>query len=108
MRNPTRTGPADSATSALENLFHEHLENPFLILALPVSASATEVERQGQKWLSMLAAGLVSAQVYATPFGPRARSPEQVRVAMAELASPARRLAHEWWARGWSLPEASP
>ena len=107
MPKPMSTDRGESAASAFENLLQGHLDNPFLVLALPATASATEVERQGQKWLSMLAAGLVGAQLYATPLGPRPRSAEQVRAAMAELAEPARRLAHEWWARGWSLPECA-
>lgn len=93
--------------STLENLYQDHLENPFLVLALPASASAAEVERQGQKWLSMMAAGLGEAGRYDTPFGPRDRSAEKVRSALAQLADPARRLAHEWWARAWTSPRTA-
>jgi hypothetical protein len=50
--------------------------------------------------LAELAAGLEGARRYATPFGARERTPELVRVAIAELRDPARRLGHEWWARG--------
>ena len=50
----------------------------------------------------MLAAGLAAAASYATPLGSRERTPEMVRSALAELRDPARRLAHEWWVRGFS------
>ena len=88
----------------LQNLTEQHLENPFLVLALPPIASAAQIERQGQKWLSMLAAGLGEAGRYDTPLGPRERTAEKVRAAVAELAEPARRLGHEWWAAGWTSP----
>jgi hypothetical protein len=88
----------------LENLFHAHLENPFAVLALEPAASATEVERQGEKLLAMLAAGLAEAQRYATPFGERARTAALVRASLAELRDPGRRLRHEWWAQGWRAP----
>ena len=96
------TGRATGAESAVENLFRRHLENPFLVLALPPSASAAALEREGQKLQAMLAAHLDEAATYATPFGPCARTPELVRAAMAELRDPERRLRHEWWARGWA------
>ena len=89
------------AQGNLENLVRRHLENPFLVLALSPAAGAAEVERQGQKLLAMLAAGLGEAAAYATPLGERPRTPELVRAAMAELRDPERRLGHEWWARGW-------
>jgi hypothetical protein len=90
--------------SALQNLTEQHLQNPFLVLALPAAASASHIERQGQKWLSMLAAGLVEAGHYDTPLGARDRTAEKVRAALAELADPARRLGHEWWAAAWTTP----
>jgi len=96
------TGRTTGGTTAVENLFRRHLENPFLVLALPPGASAAALEREGQKLLAMLAAHLDEAATYATPFGPYARTPELVRAAMAELRDPERRLRHEWWARGWS------
>lgn len=83
------------------DLLDRHLENPFLVLGLGPSATAAEAERQGEKLLAMLAAGLEEARRYQTPFGPRDRTPELVRAALAELRDPARRLRHEWWARGW-------
>ena len=90
----------------LENSYARHLENPFLVLGLAPRASTAEVERMGQKLLAMLAAGLTEANSYSTPFGPAARTAEQVRWAMAELRDPRRRLGHEWWARGWQSVEA--
>jgi hypothetical protein len=85
----------------IENLYRRHLENPFLVLGLPPSASPEETEREGQKLLAMLAAGLDEARAYPTPFGERARTAELVRAALAELRDPERRLACEWWSRGW-------
>jgi hypothetical protein len=85
-----------------ENFLHRHLANPFLVLALTPTARREEIEREGAKLLAMLAAGLADAATYATPLGPRERTPELVRVALAELRDPARRLAHEWWVSGIS------
>jgi hypothetical protein len=87
--------------TALENLFRQHLLNPFLVLGLGPRACAAETERQGEKLLAMLAAGLEEARRYPTPFGERERTPELVRAALAELRDPRRRLRHEWWACGW-------
>ena len=86
----------------LENAFARHLDNPFLVLGLAPAASSGEVERTGQRLLAMLAAGLAEASTYDTPFGAATRTSEKVRLAMAELRDPCRRLGHEWWARGWS------
>jgi hypothetical protein len=94
-------GDGDGERANLENVVTRHLENPFLVLALAPDTDAGAVERQGQKLLAMLAAGLAEAGRYATPLGARARTPELVRAAMAELRDPERRLGHEWWARGW-------
>jgi hypothetical protein len=89
--------------ASLDNALTRHLENPFLVLELPISAGTAEVERQGQKLLAMLAAGLDQAGEYCTPLGRHPRGAELVRSAMAELRDPARRLAHEFWAAGWRL-----
>lgn len=73
-------------------------ENPFAVLELDASATRAEVERAGQKWLAMLELGLASARLYATLLGPRARTPEAVRAAMAQLREPDKRaLAELWW-----------
>jgi hypothetical protein len=48
----------------------------------------------------MLELDLARARIYTTPVGARARTPELVRAAMAELRDPARRLAHELWCLG--------
>jgi len=94
--------PPDDDATTIENAFRAHLENPFLVLALPPDASTADIDRQSQKWSSMLAAGLAEARRYSTPFGPGERTAELVRAAVAELADPARRLTHEWWARGFA------
>jgi hypothetical protein len=90
-------------SGTLENLVTRHLENPFLVLAIGPDTDAGAVERQGQKLLAMLAAGLAEARHYVTPLGERTRTPELVRAAMAELRDPERRLGREWWARGWGV-----
>ena len=74
-----------------------HAENPFHVLALPTTATRAEVERAGQKWLAMLEVGVGAAKIYATPVGPRVRTPELVRAAMSELRDPDRRILHELW-----------
>ena len=71
------------------------VENPFLVLGVPPDCSRADFEREGQKLLSMLALGLVEAASYATPLGPRPRTSELVREAMAELRDPQRRVLHE-------------
>ena len=75
------------------------LENPFLVLGLPPSASRIEIEREAQKLLGMLELGFAAAKTYATPLGPHERTAELVRAAVATLRDPARRLAAELWAR---------
>lgn len=73
--------------------------NPFYVLEVAVDCSRSEMEREGAKLLAMLELKLASVAEYATPLGPRARTPELVRNAMAELRDPERRLRHELWAR---------
>ena len=80
------------------------LENPFLVLGLAPSASRIEIEREAQKLLGMLELGFAAARTYATPLGPRERTPELVRAAVATLRDPARRLAAELWARASHVP----
>jgi hypothetical protein len=84
----------------VENLARERVANPFFVLEVAPAAVGADIERQGQRLLAELAAGLEGARCYETPFGVRERTPEAVRAALAELRDPARRLAHEWWARG--------
>lgn len=74
------------------------LENPFYVLGLRPECSRMDVEREGQKLLAMLELKLKAAATYATPLGPAERTPEKVRMAMAELRDPKRRLTHEIWA----------
>ncbi len=77
---------------------HPLKDNPFLVLDLPPSCSAMDVERQGKKLLSMLELDLVASRTYATPLGAFPRTPERVREAMAILRDPPRRAAFELWA----------
>jgi hypothetical protein len=95
------SGSSVPGVAKVHNLLLRHLENPFLVLELAVATPIAEIERQGQKLLAMLAAGLSEADQYWTPLGPCARSAELVRSAMAELRDPERRLLHEFWAAGW-------
>ncbi|MCA9691734.1 MAG: hypothetical protein R3A51_14895 [Nannocystaceae bacterium] len=74
------------------------LENPFHVLGLPPGCARQEMEREGQKLLGMLELGLASAASYDTPLGPRPRTPELVREAMAALRDPGRRARLELWA----------
>ena len=79
---------------------HERLgDNPFYVLGLRPGSSRTEVEREGQKLLAMLELGLSKAERYPTPLGERDRTADKVRLAMAELRDPDKRLLHELWAR---------
>ena len=74
-------------------------DNPFYVLGLAVEASRIEVEREAQKLLGMLELGFAAAASYATPLGPRVRTTEMVRAAVAALRDPYRRLVAELWAR---------
>ena len=74
-------------------------DNPFFVLGLATEASRIEVERESQKLLGMLELGFVEVQSYATPLGPRPRTPELVRAAVAALRDPYQRLVAELWAR---------
>lgn len=85
---------------ACDNALRRQLGNPFLVLELPTGATREQAERQGAKLLAMLAAGVSGAAAYPTPLGPRERTDEMVRAALAELRDADRRLVHEWWARG--------
>ena len=74
-------------------------ENPFFVLGVSCEASRIEIEREAQKLLGMLELGFEAAKTYATPMGPRERTPEAVREAVAALRDPYRRLMAELWAR---------
>ena len=87
-----------------ENMLRRHLANPFLVLSLLPDADIDQVERQGQKILMLLSAGISESSTYDTPLGPRILTEEMVREAIAELRDPDRRLVHEWWARAWRNP----
>jgi hypothetical protein len=84
-------------------------DNPFYVLGLPADCPTRAVEREGQKLLAMLAIGLAEAKQHGSPLGPRPRTDEKVRAAMAELRDPARRLMHELFARlAVAEPAAAP
>jgi hypothetical protein len=89
-----------AASAGCENHLRRHLANPFLVLELSPEVTREELERQGAKLLALLAASVGEAATYPTPLGPRERTPELVRGALAELRDPAKRLLHEWWVRG--------
>jgi hypothetical protein len=74
-------------------------ENAFYVLGLSPSCTRQEVEREGQKLLSMLELGLAEAAHYETPLGRMPRTSEAVRAAMAALRDPSTRLLHELWAQ---------
>ena len=74
-------------------------DNPFFVLGLPTEASRIEVERCAQKLLGMLELDFADARTYATPLGPRPRTTELVRAAVAALRDPYQRLLAELWAR---------
>ena len=74
-------------------------ENPFFVLGLSPDASRIEIEREAQKLLGMLELAFPAAHTYATPLGPRPRTAEHVRAAVAALRDPYQRLVAELWAR---------
>jgi hypothetical protein len=73
-------------------------DNPFFVLGVTTEASRIEVEREAQKLLGMLELGFAEVATYATPLGPRARTAELVRAAVAALRDPYQRLVAELWA----------
>lgn len=81
-------------------------DNPFFVLGVAADASRIEIEREAQKLLGMLELGFVDVQTYQTPVGPRPRTAELVRAAVAALRDPYHRLVAELWAR--HAPPASP
>jgi hypothetical protein len=74
-------------------------DNPFFVLGLAPDASRIEVEREAQKLLGMLELDFAEARSYLTPLGPRPRTSEAVRAAVAALRDPYQRLVAELWAR---------
>lgn len=83
-------------------------ECPFFVLGVAAEAPRAEIERTAQRLLAELAVGREKAKTYATPFGPRERTPELVRAAVAELRDPDKRLAHELWAHVEPASSAPP
>jgi hypothetical protein len=82
-------------------------DNPFFVLGVTAEASRIEVEREAQKLLGMLELGFAEARTYETPVGPRERTAEMVRAAVAALRDPYRRLVAELWARHAPPPRAA-
>jgi hypothetical protein len=99
------TGPG---LAQLSRVAMNLVDNPFYVLGLAADASRIEVEREAQKLLGMLELGFSEAQTYATPLGPRERTPELVRAAVAALRDPYRRLVAELWARHAPPPGPAP
>ncbi len=91
---------ADGATAA-----SKLADNPFYVLGVSVDASRIEVEREAQKLLGMIELGFEAMATYDTPLGPRARTAELVRAAVAALRDPYRRLVAELWARHAPQPQ---
>ena len=85
-------------------------ENPFYVLGVAPDASRIEIEREAQKLLGMLELDFAEVRTYATPVGPRPRTSESVRAAVAALRDPYQRLVAELWARHAppSTSEAAP
>lgn len=83
-------------------------DNAFHVLELPVTSSRIDVERQGQKLLAMLELGLAAAANYPTPVGPAVRDADKVRLALASLRDPDKRLEEELWARLAARPAEPP
>jgi hypothetical protein len=74
-------------------------ENPFFVLGASPDATRMDLEREATKLLGMLELAFADAQTYATPLGPRPRTAELVRAAIATLRDPYQRLLAELWAR---------
>jgi hypothetical protein len=98
------TGPG---LAQLSRVAMNLVDNPFYVLGVAADASRIEVEREAQKLLGMLELGFADAKTYATPLGPRERTAELVRAAVAALRDPYRRLVAELWARHAPGPEAA-
>jgi hypothetical protein len=77
----------------------KQVDNPFFVLGVAPEASRIEIEREAQKLLGMLELGFPEVAHYATPLGPRPRTAEAVRAAVAALRDPYQRLLAELWAR---------
>lgn len=83
-------------------------ECAFFVLAVRPDATHAEIERSAQRLLAELAVGREKAKTYATPFGPRERTAELVRAAVADLRDPEKRLTHELWAQIEPVAPAAP
>ncbi len=83
-------------------------DNPLLVLGLGLGATRMEIERQAQLLLGMLELGFADAARFATPLGPRPRTPDLVRAAAAALRDPGQRLQAELWFVPADATEAAP
>ncbi len=100
----THSDEGGARAARLHEAFRILAENPFRLLGLTPHAASREVEREGGKVLALIAAGLDDPSAMA-PLGPRTRTSEQVRWAMAELRDPHRRALHEvFWPSCQGLP----
>ncbi|MBI5545255.1 MAG: hypothetical protein HY901_15300 [Deltaproteobacteria bacterium] len=97
-------GPEGPPAAGLHQVLRVLTENPFRILGLSPHASAREVEREGDRLLAVIAADL-DDPTRMPPLGPRSRTAEQVRWAIAELRDPHRRALHEFF---WPACERLP
>ena len=75
------------------------VDNPFFVLGVEPDADRATIEREGNKLLGMLQLGFAAATSYHTPFGDNARTADAVRIAMATLRDPSKRLLAELWVR---------
>lgn len=72
--------------------------NPFFVLELRSDATRIEVERAGQRLLSMFNIGSVGVAEYVTPFGSAMRDADMVRQALSQLRDADQRVTYELWA----------
>jgi hypothetical protein len=93
------SGGASPGITAADEALARIRDNAFHVLELTPSCSRLDVERQGQKLLAMLELGLAAAVTYPTPVGHGTRDADKVRLAMARLRDPDKRLEDELWAR---------
>lgn len=84
-----------------------YIDNAYYVLGLRPGVTRQQIEREGTKLLGMLELGMAAAQRYSTPIGVCERTPEQVRLAMAELRDPNKRVLHEVFALLEPVPVAT-
>jgi hypothetical protein len=72
--------------------------NPFYILELRPGCTRVDIERQGQKLLSLLEIG-ADIGPFATPLGRVGRNADMIHQALDLLRNPEHRAFYELWAR---------